>query len=134
MRRPRGSSLGSRAEQQSVEESLSLGPLVVVSGGGRTFVLLRLSGLEFRVPFCILASHSTFVESGIRSPPPQSDRFGQQAGFNEEAAQQLERLAELCAARGGDGSVFRERGFKSAAGVLRRLGVQITGIKQLQVS
>eukprot|EP00752_Nemacystus_decipiens_P005447 g4937.t1 len=52
--------------------------------------------------------------------------------FNEEAAQKLERLADLCAARGGDGSVFRERGFKAAAGALRRLGVQITDIQQLK--
>eukprot|EP00903_Cladosiphon_okamuranus_P022154 g20373.t2 len=57
---------------------------------------------------------------------------GPQTVFNEEAAQKLERLAELCAARGGDGSVFRERGFKAAAGVLRRLGVQITNIQQLK--
>lgn len=56
-----------------------------------------------------------------------------QTVFNEEAAQQLERLAELNAAKGGDGSVFRERGFKNAAGVLRRLGVQITNIQQLKV-
>lgn len=56
-----------------------------------------------------------------------------QTVFNEEAAQQLERLAELTAAKGGDGSVFRERGFKNAAGVLRRLGVQITNIQQLKV-
>ena len=57
-----------------------------------------------------------------------------QTVFNEVAAQKLERLAELCAARGGDGSVFRERGFKNAAGVLRKLGVQITNIQQLKVS
>ena len=63
------------------------------------------------------------------SPPPAS--FGQVA-FNEEAARKLERLAELCAAHGGHGHVYRERGFKTAAGVLRRLGVQITNIEQLQ--
>ncbi|CAM9244849.1 unnamed protein product, partial [Hapterophycus canaliculatus] len=52
--------------------------------------------------------------------------------FNKEAADMLERLAELCAARGGDGSVFRERGFKNAAGALKRLGVQITDVQQLK--
>ncbi|CAM9611406.1 unnamed protein product [Ectocarpus sp. 12 AP-2014] len=51
---------------------------------------------------------------------------------NSEAADMLEDLAKLCAVRGGDGSVFRERGFKNAAGVLRRLGVQITNIQQLK--
>lgn len=52
---------------------------------------------------------------------------------NSEAADRLEDLAKLCAVRGGDGSVFKERGFKNAAGVLRRLGVQITNIQQLKV-
>lgn len=59
--------------------------------------------------------------------------FLRQPVFNEEAAKKLERLAELSAARGGDGSVFRERGFKNAAGVLRRLGTHITDVEQLKV-
>lgn len=45
----------------------------------------------------------------------------------------LDGLAELCATRGGDGSVFNERGFKSAAASLRMLGTQITDIEQLKV-
>lgn len=45
----------------------------------------------------------------------------------------LDGLAELCATRGGDGSVFNERGFKSAAAALRMLGTQITHIEQLKV-
>ncbi|CAM9648921.1 unnamed protein product [Ectocarpus sp. 8 AP-2014] len=51
---------------------------------------------------------------------------------NKEAADMLDGLAELCATRGGDGSVFNERGFKSAAAALRMLGTQITDIEQLK--
>lgn len=77
---------------------------------------------------CVLSSSFTLgtLLSPVYVPP-----FRQAA--NSEAADMLEDLAKLCAVRGGDGSVFKERGFKNAAGVLRRLGTQITNIQQLKV-
>ncbi|CAM9422741.1 unnamed protein product [Ectocarpus sp. 6 AP-2014] len=79
-------------------------------------------------------------EVGARKPNVDMRRVsqGQPSSFwgpqspNKEAADMLDGLAELCATRGGDGSVFNERGFKSAAAALRMLGTQITDIEQLK--
>ncbi|CAN0206851.1 unnamed protein product [Ectocarpus sp. 12 AP-2014] len=79
-------------------------------------------------------------EVGARKPDVDKRRVsqGQPSSYwgpqsqNKEAADMLDGLAELCATRGGDGSVFNERGFKSAAAALRMLGTQITDIEQLK--
>lgn len=45
----------------------------------------------------------------------------------------MEALSGLYSAMNGSGDVWRERGFKKAAAVLRGLGTQITNFDQIKV-
>lgn len=45
----------------------------------------------------------------------------------------LESLSEVYLAVGGEGSGWREKGFKRAAAVLRGLGTEISDVQQLRV-
>lgn len=45
----------------------------------------------------------------------------------------LESLSEVYLVVGGEGSGWREKGFKRAAAVLRGLGTEISGVQQLRV-